>query len=740
MAGAPVAGEGGRQRRLARRELIRGDCLRPLQACRSSGAPATSRRRPPSGRGARRASVPRPAAGDRPAGARRRLPRPRAAPGGATTAPPRPPRPKRGPCPPVGPPAAPRRAGRAAGGGPWRGPTAAAPAAPPSPPRPRRRPAARASASPSAAAFAAWSARRASASSARLARSSRASVVAAWRRRAVSSSCIARAKVSAVPASRRARCSVQAASRRARLSAISWSSGTSGAPGQGVARPARRLRVSGCLPLAGRRGGAIALGALQRLGHRLDLRDLGKPRLRRRPPVGRQAGGQVGGGRLGRPLGAESVVGGVGIATPGLQGVLQAVEALGRGDRLARGRPRPSGAPCAPPRGWPARSGRRRPPGAARPAAPSEGRPRRARRPAPPASSRSPPSRQGRHRAPAAVSAGRRARSAPAPATARPRRTRRRRGLRDATPPVGRPDRRRGSPGGRPRPRPWAPRWRASPRRRWLFSAAARHAGDGVRRQVGAVGEGLQLGADVIDPARHVPPLIRRLAQLQGAPRVGEIPGGLGERRLGVVAVLRQPVVASRVEPDGAELCLQLPQPIPALVGDGLAAALLVEGGYLALDLRQRVREPGEARRAGVQQLAEVALRLGDLLAAFPEDGVVQREAGAVGLPVQPVEPPGHPLLGDEVAVGIGQRPRGGRRPPQELRPVRRLELRADHHFPPVEAEGIGRRALEAEQEVEPRHERRALSRLVGAVDHRDVRPARRSAGPKSRTSSWKRP
>ncbi len=109
-----------------------------------------------------------------------------------------------------------------------------------------------------------------------------------------------------------------------------------GAPGQGVARPARRLRVPGCLPLADRRRGAIALGALERLGHRLDLRDLGKPRLRRRPPVGRQAGRQVGGGGLGRPLGAEGVVVGVGIATPGLQGVLQAVEALRWGDRLAQ--------------------------------------------------------------------------------------------------------------------------------------------------------------------------------------------------------------------------------------------------------------------------------------------------------------------------------------------------------------------------------------------------------------------
>ena len=56
-----------------------------------------------------------------------------------------------------------------------------------------------------------------------------------------------------------------------------------------------------------------------------------------------------------------------------------------------------------------------------------------------------------------------------------------------------------------------------------------------------------------------------------------------------------------------------------------------------------------------MQQLAEVALRLGDLLAAFPEDGLVQREAGAVGLAVEPVEPSSHPLVGDEVAVGVGQ-------------------------------------------------------------------------------------
>ena len=80
----------------------------------------------------------------------------------------------------------------------------------------------------------------------------------------------------------------------------------------------------------------IAFGALQCLGHRLDLGDLGKPRLRRRPPVGRQPGRQIGGGRLGRPLGAERVVVGVGIAAPGLQGVLQAVETLGWGNRLAQ--------------------------------------------------------------------------------------------------------------------------------------------------------------------------------------------------------------------------------------------------------------------------------------------------------------------------------------------------------------------------------------------------------------------
>ena len=293
MAGAPVAGEGGRQRRLARRELIRRDCLRPLQhvsivrrACDQPSATA--------GRGARRASVPRPVAGDRPAGARRRLQGLAQRPEARRPRTPRP-RPKRGPCPPVGPPAAPRRAGRAAGGGlgggrrrqpqPYRhrrrglagGPCLRLP------PRRARRPSPRGPPAAPRPPRSGWQEAAGPPSS----------------RRGAGGRCrrpASRAKVSAVPASKRgAMLGPGRVPPRAALGDLVVERDV-GAPGQGVARPARRLRVSGCLPLACRRCCVIALGALQRLGHRLDLRDLGKPRLRRHPPVGRQAGGQIGGG------------------------------------------------------------------------------------------------------------------------------------------------------------------------------------------------------------------------------------------------------------------------------------------------------------------------------------------------------------------------------------------------------------------------------------------------------------
>ena len=61
-----------------------------------------------------------------------------------------------------------------------------------------------------------------------------------------------------------------------------------GALRQGVVRPARRLRILRRFPLAGRRRGAVTLSPPQRLGHRLELGDLGKPCLRQRAPVGGQ--------------------------------------------------------------------------------------------------------------------------------------------------------------------------------------------------------------------------------------------------------------------------------------------------------------------------------------------------------------------------------------------------------------------------------------------------------------------
>ncbi len=136
--------------------------------------------------------------------------------------------------------------------------------------------------------------------------------------------------------------------------------------------------------------------------------------------------------------------------------------------------------------------------------------------------------------------------------------------------------------------------------------------------------------------------------------------------------------------------------------------------------------ERPEARRAGTGRGRP---GLGDLAAALAQDDVVQREARPIGLAIQPEQPARHAMVGNDVAVGVGQRPGGGGGPPQGLAAVGRLDLGADEEIPPVEAEGCGASAWKRKRRsptINPQPDAAVPGRAVRVGVVVEARPGRR--------------
>ncbi len=138
----------------------------------------------------------------------------------------------------------------------------------------------------------------------------------------------------------------------------------------------------------------------------------------------------------------------------------------------------------------------------------------------------------------------------------------------------------------------------------------------GVRRQIRTLGVRGQRLLRLLHLAPQGAAGIRRLAQRKRATRVVPQAVGVGTGPIAGIHVPAQRLEAPRVQPRLGECRTDLHQPGLRLGQRRAAPARLVEGVDLGLCLLQQRGVPRQPRGPGVEQLAQFALGLRDLLAA----------------------------------------------------------------------------------------------------------------------------